>query len=129
MAAKGLAEAAIAAAGPAVIGLRDDCARRRKRVPAKLLGCLVEYDSGLIRRERRQRVLALARRLEHIATIDLLALQIAGPARHAELVFGAVVVGLKLGVARGPVGERGVLWNGLGAVPLDRLGPGANRTR
>src|SRR5262249_57909274 len=99
MAAERLAETAIAAGGPTVIGLRDDRARRRKRVPAKLPGCFVKDDARLIRRQRRQRVFAFARRLEHIAAFDLLSLQIAGPAGHAELVFGAVVIGLKLGVA------------------------------
>ena len=125
MAAEGLAEPAIAAGGPALVGLRDDGARRRKRVPAKPPGRLVEDDAGLVRRQRRQRILALARRLEPIATLDLLALQIAGPAGHAKLVLGAVVIGLKLGVAHWPVGEGGVLRDHLGAVALDRLGAGA----
>ena len=55
--------------------------------------------ADLIGGQRRQRKFAAARRLEHIAADDLLALQVAGLARYADLVFGEVVVGLKLGVA------------------------------
>src|SRR5262245_19024816 len=125
MAAECLAKAAIAAGGPAVVRLRDDRARRRKRMPAQLPGRFVKNDSGLVGRQRRQRILTLARRLEHIAALDLLALQVAGPAGDSELVLGAIVIGLELGVAHWPVGERGVLRDRLGAVALDRLGAGA----
>ena len=59
--------------------------------------------------QRRQRIVAPARRFEHVAAVDLASLQIAGLARHAELVFGAIVVGLEVGVAQRPVDERGVL--------------------
>jgi hypothetical protein len=40
-----------------------------------------------------------ARRLERVAARELAALQIAGLARHAKLVFGAVVIGLEIGIA------------------------------
>src|SRR5262249_55158590 len=49
----------------------------------------------------------------------LLALQIAGLARHADLVLGALVEGLELGVAHGPIDDGGILRNGGGAVALD----------
>ena len=126
MAAERLAEAAIGAARPAVVGLRDDRARRRERVIAELLGAGFEQHAGLIDLQRRQRIFALARRLEHIAAVDLLALQIAGLARHAELVFGLVVERLELGIAQRPVDERGILRDGRGAVALDRC---CERTR
>ena len=95
-------------AGP--LGLRDDRARRRERVIAELLASPSSNRSPrLIATQRRQRIFAPARRLEHVAAVDLASLQIAGLARHAELVFGPIVIRLELGVAQRPVGERGVL--------------------
>ncbi len=65
-----------------------------------------EKDTRLIREQGRQRVLATPRGLENVAAVDLAPLQIARLARHAELVFGAVVEGFQIGVGHGPVGER-----------------------
>src|SRR6516225_1961152 len=125
MAAKGLAKATIGAAGPPVIVLRQDRPRRRKRVIAELPGRAVKNDARLIVAQWRQRIFAPARRLEHVAAVDLVALQIAGLARHAELVFGAIVVGLQIGIAQWPVGERGILRDRRCAVTLDRMRAGA----
>ena len=65
----------------------------------KLFRAGVEQGGRALNRERRQRIIALARRLEWVAALDLAALQIAGLARHAKLVFGAVVIGLEIGIA------------------------------
>jgi len=59
----------------------------------------VEQGGRALHHERRQRIIALARRLERVAALDLAALQIAGLARYAKLVFGAIVMGLKIGIA------------------------------
>ena len=75
---------------------------------AELAVRLVKQDRALIPEERRQRIFATARRLEDVAAVDFLALQIAGLAGDAELVLGALVIGLEVGVAQRPVGERGV---------------------
>jgi hypothetical protein len=79
----------------------------------------VEQDLGLVLKQRRQRIFATARCFEHVAAVDLPALQVAGLARHAEFVFGAVVERLEIGVAQRPVGERGVRRNRGRAVALD----------
>ena len=50
----------------------------------------LEIGAGLIDLQRRQRIIAAARRLEDIAAVNLLALQIAGLAGDAEFVLGAV---------------------------------------
>ena len=68
---------------------------------------------------------ATARRFEDIAAADLAPLQIASLARNAELVFGAVVIGLQLRVAQRPVDKRGIRGNSRCAVALDRLRAGA----
>ena len=73
---------------------------------------LLEDDARLIREQRRQRILAAARRLEDVAAVDLAPAEIAGLARNAELVFGAIVKGLDVGVRQRPVGERRVFRNG-----------------
>jgi len=49
---------------------------------------------------------ARPRRLEGIAAFDPLALQVAGLAGNAELIFGAVVERLEIAVAQRPVDER-----------------------
>jgi len=121
MAAEGLAKAAIGAAGPPVIILREDRAGCGKRVVAELLGGAVKNDARLIVAQWRQRIVTAARRFEHIAAGDLVALDIAGLARHAELIFGAVVVGLQIGVAQWPVDERGIRGNCRCPVALDRM--------
>src|SRR5882672_2298411 len=88
---------------------------------AELLGRRFEVHADLIHVQRRQRIVALAWRLEDVAALDLLALHIAGLARDAEIVFGAIVIGLELGVAHRPVDDGGVLRNGGSAVALDGL--------
>ena len=65
----------------------------------KLFRAGVEQGGRALHHERRQWIMALARRLERIAALDLAALQIAGLARYAKLVFGAIVMGLKIGIA------------------------------
>ena len=125
MAAVRRAEAAIAAARPPLVGLRDDGARRRERVIAELLGAFLENERRIVDQERRQRELALPRRLEDVAARDLAALQVAGFAGNAEIVFGAVVIRLEIVVAQWPVGDRAVLRDGGCAVALDRLRAGA----
>jgi hypothetical protein len=94
-------------------------------VIAELAGRGVEQDLGLVRKQRWQRKLAAARRLEHVAAVDLLALQVAGLAGDPELVFGAIVVGLEIGVAQRPIRQRGILRDRRGAIALDRLRAGA----
>src|SRR5207247_88929 len=103
VAAERLAVAAIGAGRPTVIGLREDRARRRERVIAELARRGFEQDGALVQAQRRQRVVATARRFEHVAAVDLFSLQVAGLAGDPELVFGAVVIGLELGVAQLPV--------------------------
>ena len=44
--------------------------------------------------------------LEDVAACDLLAAEIAGLAGHAELIFGALVIGLEIGVGQRPVDDR-----------------------
>src|SRR5262245_54498165 len=78
-------------------------------------------DGALVQAQRRQRVVATARRFEHVAAVNLLSLQVAGLAGDAELVLGALVIGLEVGVAQRPVGERGVFRNGGCAVTRDRM--------
>ena len=85
----------------------------------ELLAGRVEVDADLVELERRQRVVALPRRLEDVAAGDLLALQIAGLARHADLILDTLVVGLELGVAQRPVDDRGIFRDCSLAVALD----------
>src|SRR5215813_9253670 len=82
----------IGAAGPPLIVLREDRARRRERMMAEFLGGIPEKDARLVVAQWRERIVATARRLEDIAAFELVALHIAGFARHSELVFGAIVV-------------------------------------
>ena len=70
-----------------------------------------EQDSRLIRNQRRQRVFAVPWRFEDIAAINLPSLQVTGFAGHTEIVFGAVVERLEIGIRHRPVGDRGVLGN------------------
>src|SRR5262249_12350331 len=65
------------------------------------------------------RIVALARRLEHIAAVDLIALQIAGLAGHADLVFGLLVEWLQHRIGQGPVSERAFLRDRSEAISLD----------
>src|SRR5215469_4039566 len=103
MAAKGLAKAAICAAGPPIIVLRQDRARCREWVIAELVGGSAEDHPRLVVAQWRQRIVAASRRFEHIAAVDLVTLHIAGLARHPKLIFGAVVVGFQIGVAQWPI--------------------------
>src|SRR5262249_39893162 len=86
---------------------------------------LLEDGLGLILAQRRQRIVAPARRLEHVAPVDLLALQVAGLARHPKLIFGAIVVRLEISVAERPVDEGRGLRDRGGAGGPDSLRPGA----
>jgi hypothetical protein len=52
---------------------------------------------GALHHGRRQRIIASARRLE--PALDLPALRIAGLARHAKLIFGAVVIEFEISIA------------------------------
>ena len=122
MAAVRRAEAAIAAARPPLVGLRDDGARRRERVIAELLGA----PSSKMRAELstsnggsgNSRWRGASKMLP---PVDLAALQVAGLAGHAEIVFGAIVIGLEIVVAQRPVGDRAVLRDRGCAIALDRL--------
>jgi hypothetical protein len=75
----------------------------------------------LIREQRRQRIFAAARRLEDVPAVDFPAAEIAGFARHAKLVFGAIVKGFQVRVRQRPVRDRGVLRNGGHTVSFDGL--------
>ena len=121
MAAKGLAKAAVRAAHPVVIRLRENCARRGKRVIAQLARAFLEQDSRLIHEQRRKRIVAIARGFEHVAAVDLAALQISRLARHAQIVFGLIVERFEIGVRQRPIGHRGILRDGRCAVALDRV--------
>ena len=81
-----------------------------------------EEGSRLIHDQRRQWILAAARRFERIATVDLPSLQVAGLSRHAKLVFDAIVEGLEVGVCQRPIGQRAVFRDGRCAVALECLG-------
>src|SRR6185503_9507886 len=121
VAAERLAEAAIAASRASLVVPRQDRPRRGKGVISELACALFEDDAGLIRQQRWQRILAAARGLEGVAAVDLAPAEIAGLARHAELVFGAIVKRFEVGVRQRPVGERRVFRNRRRAVALDRL--------
>jgi len=127
MAAEGLAKAAIGAARPPLIVPREDRTRCRKRVMAELKGRVAKDDARLVVAQRRQWIVATPRRFEHIAAGDLVALHIAGLARDPELVFGAVVVGLQIGIAQWPVRQRGILRDRRDAVALDRVRTSGSR--
>ena len=71
---------------------------------AELARAVREDRAGLVYLQRRQRIVALARRLERIAAVDLRALEIAGLAGNAELILGAVIERLEIGIAQRPVG-------------------------
>jgi hypothetical protein len=103
----------------AVIGLGDDRARRRERVVTELPGAALEIRARLIDLQRRERITAAPRRLEDVAPVDLLALQIAGLSGDADFVLGAIVIGFEIGVAQRPVDERGIFRNRRGAVALN----------
>src|SRR5712691_799836 len=87
---------------------------------AELLRRLVEDQPRAVGDERGQGVVAIARRFEDIAAGDSGAFQIAGLAGQAELIFGAVVIGLQIRIAERPIGERGILGYGAHAIPLYR---------
>src|ERR1700693_6462759 len=106
MAAVSRAKAAVAATRSPLVGFRDERARGREWVITELLGTLLENAGRGVDEQRRQRELALTRRLEDVAALDLASLQIAGFAGHPEIVFGAIVVGFEIGVAERPIGER-----------------------
>ena len=90
---------------------------------AELLGAGLEQQSPTGRRiSGLQRVFALARRLEDVAAVDLLALDVAGLARDAKLVLGLIVERLEFGIAHRPVGRPRSLRDGGCAVALDGLG-------
>src|SRR5207249_7793675 len=102
-------EAVIHAGGPSLVDAGVDRGRTGRRVPAERSGGrghLVE-KSGAV--ERRHRVLALAHALEDVAALVDLALDVAGLARDADLVFDLVVVRLELFESQGPVLDRGTL--------------------
>ena len=92
---------------------------------AKLAGPGCEDDARLIRHQRRQRILAAARRFERVAAFDLAALQIARLAGHAELVFGAIVERLQIRVGQRPVDERRILRDRRRSVAINGLRPRA----
>lgn len=121
MAAKRLAEAAVGTRRPPLIRPRDDRARRRERAIPQLARGSVEDGARLIHDERRQRILAAARRFERVAAVDLLPLQISRLARHAECVFGAIVKRLEIAVRHRPIDQRRIGRNRRRAVALDRL--------
>ena len=125
VAAERLAEAAIGAGGPILIGFREDRARRRERVIAELARRGFEQHGALVQAQRRQRVVATARRFEHVAAVNLASLQIARLAGNAQLVFGLIVIALKVRIAQRPVGERGVLRNCGRSITRDRMRPRA----
>src|SRR5262249_1671667 len=105
----------------ALVVLRQDRARRRERVIAELPGRRLEVRPHLIHLQRRQRIVAAARRLEHIAAVNLAALQVAGLARPPDLVLRATIERLEPGIAHGPVDDRAILRDGGRAVALDGL--------
>src|SRR5262249_12674947 len=121
MAAVGRAEAAIGAAGAALVRLGDDRARRRERVVAEVVCAFFKNARGIVDEQRRQRKFTLARRLEDIAAGDLLALQVAGLAGDAKFVFGLIVIWFELGVTDRPVVDGAVLRDRGRAIALTRL--------
>ena len=64
---------------------------------------LGEHLARQDRRERRQRIIARARRLERVAAALDLAIYVAGLARHRRSVFELVVIRLELGVGDAPI--------------------------
>src|SRR5262249_3070943 len=70
--------------------------RRPERVISQFACGLLHDGAGHAHGQRFVGILVLARPLEHVAAIDLLAAQIAGLAGHAEQLLEAIVVGLKL---------------------------------
>src|SRR5580692_4533437 len=113
-ATKALAIAAILAAAElrAVrigVGLRGVRRRPRERMIAGIARCIGEHFARQDRRQRRQRIVAGARRLERIAAGLDLAAEIAGLAGDRRGIFELVVIGLELGVADAPVLDRHVV--------------------
>src|SRR5262249_52118404 len=101
------------------VGLRNDCARRREWVIAEFLRPRLEQHRRLVPLQRRQRIVALARRLEHIAAVDLIALQIAGLAGTPDLRFGLLLEWPQHRIGQGPVSERAFLRDRSEAISLD----------
>src|SRR5205823_6514771 len=97
-AAEGLAIGAVGTSRPPVVGARNDRAGRRERMQPDLAGAGVEQHAGLVEVQWWQRIFAGARRLEHVAAVDLAALQVAGLAGHAARVsaFARQVTGWRL---------------------------------
>ncbi len=85
---------------------------------AELLRRFGEHHARQDRRQRRQRVFAGARRLERIAALLDLALDVAGLAGDRRGVFEPVVIGLELVVGDAPVLDRHVVGDEFLAVAL-----------
>src|ERR1700733_5632836 len=126
-AAEALAIAAILAAAEfgAVrigVGLRGVRRRARERVIAGIARGIGEHFAGENRRQRRQRIVAGAGRLERFAAgLDLPA-DIAGLAGDRRGIFELVVIGLELGVGDAPVLDRHVVRNEFLAVAFLVIG-------
>src|SRR4051794_19005455 len=126
-AAEALAIAAILAAAEfrAVrigVRLRGVGRRPRERVIAGIARGIGEHLACQDRRQRRQRVVAGARRLERIAAGLDLAADIAGLAGDRRGIFELVVIGLELGVADAPVLDRHIVGDEFLAVALFIIG-------
>jgi hypothetical protein len=126
-AAKALAIAAILATAEfrAVrvgIGLRGVRRRPRERMIAGIARCIGEHFTRQNRRQRRQRIVAGARRLERIAACLDPATDIAGLAGDRRGIFELVVIGLELGVADAPVLDRHVVGDELLAIAVLIIG-------
>src|SRR6202034_1363811 len=122
-AAEALAVAAILAAselGSVRVGVRLRGIRRwpRERMIAGIARRTAEHLAREDRRQRRQRIVAGAGRLERVAAGLDLAADIAGLARDRGGTVKLVVIGLELGVGDAPVLDRHVLGNGFPAVTL-----------
>src|SRR5215475_352344 len=109
MTAAAVAESVILAAGPVVIGLRVHCSGARKWMPPQLVRgrchALGEFGAP----QRRHRIAAPARSLEDIAARIDGAADVARLARHANLIFDLVVIGLKLLKPERPILDCGAL--------------------
>ena len=73
-----------------MVGAGEDRSRRRKRVIAKFARARLEQYARLIGRERRKRIFAATRRLENVAAVNFVALQVACFSRDPEFVLGAI---------------------------------------
>jgi len=121
VAAAAVAEAVILAARALVIGRRVDRRRAREGVPAEPARGARHAFGEFGAAQRWHRITALARSLEDVAAGIDDAVDVAGLARHADLVLDLVVIWLELFESERPILHRRTLGQACGAIAPRRL--------